>query len=116
MSNSLFRNNNKALDIDSANSNIKNVTFDNNRVALKVFSSTIKDSIFTNFQSFIADDPVSIHDLFNRWHGSYHPKSGNNLIIDDIRIDIGGSSTQWGYLGYTYRHQSFTQASNDLFF
>jgi hypothetical protein len=77
-------------------------------------NSNSKDSIFTNFQSFIADDPVSIHDLFNRWHGSYHPKSGNNLIIDDIRIDIGGSSTQWGYLGYTYRHQSFTQASNDL--
>ncbi len=66
-----------------------------------------------NIEAFVADDPVSLGDLLDKWHGEFHPKSGINLAVDDMRVDIGGSSKKWGYLGYTYRHQSFTAASSD---
>lgn len=66
-----------------------------------------------NIEAFVADDPVSLGDLLDKWHGEFHPKSGTNLAVDDMRVDIGGSSKKWGYLGYTYRHQSFTAASSD---
>jgi len=63
--------------------------------------------------AFLANDPVSIKDFFNQWHGKFHPKSGTNLAVDDGRIDIGISLKKYGYFGYTYRHQSFIQASED---
>lgn len=63
--------------------------------------------------AFVADDPVSLGDLLDKWHGEFHPKNGTNLAIDDMRFDIGASSNRWGYLGYTYRHQSFTAANRD---
>ncbi len=64
-------------------------------------------------QAFAADDPVSLHDLFNKWQGSFHPKEGANLAIDDIRTDIGISLKSWGYLGYTYRHHSIVETNRD---
>ncbi len=64
-------------------------------------------------EALVADDPVSIHDLFNRWQGEFHPKEGTNLAIDDGRIDIGFSTERWGYFGYTYRHQSFIRTNKD---
>jgi len=73
-----------------------------------------EDAVYFKTQAFIADDVVSIHDLFNKWHGEFHPKAGDNLAIDDARGDLGISIRQWGYLGYAYRHQSFTKASRDL--
>jgi hypothetical protein len=71
-------------------------------------------SISVSLQAFAADDPVSIHDFFNKWHGPYHDKQGENLAIDDVRADIGASVKNWGYFGYSYRHQLFAEASHDL--
>ncbi|WP_457598303.1 hypothetical protein [Hydrogenimonas sp.] len=64
-------------------------------------------------QALVADDPVSVHDLFNRWQGAFHPKEGTNLAVDDARTDIGFSTERWGYFGYTYRHQSFIRTNRD---
>ncbi len=70
-------------------------------------------SVHIRFQAFIADDPVSVHDLLNRWQGPIHPKEGTNLAIDDARTDIGFSMQKGGYFGYTYRHQSFIRTNRD---
>ncbi len=72
-----------------------------------------KRSFSLNTKAFIADDPVSLNDLFNRWHGDFHPRSGANLALDDMRADIGFSLKNWGYFGYTYRHQSLIKANRD---
>ena len=73
-----------------------------------------EDAVYFKTQAFIADDVVSIHDLFHKWHGRFHPKGGDNLALDDARGDIGMSKKGWGYVGYAYRHQAFTRASRDL--
>ncbi len=72
------------------------------------------NGIKSEVQAFAADDPVSLHDLFNGWSGEYHPKKGKNVAIDDLRADVGVSYEKWGYFGYTYRHQYFVDASKDL--
>lgn len=72
------------------------------------------ESFTLKTEAFIADDPVSLHDLFNDWQGEYQPKDGTNIAIDDIRIDLGGSFKKFGYFGLTLRHHTFITASKDL--
>ncbi|BBG65081.1 hypothetical protein NNO_0378 [Hydrogenimonas sp.] len=71
------------------------------------------NGLSAGIQAFVADDPVSLSDLLDNWHGEFHPEDGTNLAIDDVRTDIGATYGEFGYLGYTYRHQSFTAANRD---
>ncbi len=71
-------------------------------------------SYATSFQTFIANDPVSVEALFNDWEGDFHPKDGTNLALESSRFDIGAVLKNNLYIGYTYRHDVFISASHDL--
>ncbi len=72
-----------------------------------------RSQVHMKLDAFAADDPVSLRDLLNGWHGPYRYRNGENLAIDDARFDIGASFENSAYIGYTYRHHSITKASDD---
>lgn len=64
---------------------------------------------------FIADDPVSLYGFFHRWKGTYHPRHGNNLALQDFRIDAGRSVDSGAYyVGLFYRYNVALKANRDF--
>lgn len=71
-------------------------------------------SYTTSFQTFFANDPVSLEELFHDWEGDFHPKIGTNIAFESSRFDLGVILEDNYYIGYTYRHDVFISASHDL--
>lgn len=67
-----------------------------------------------NVQGFIADDPVSIRDFFDDWGGSFTPENGDNVAIEELRVDIGTVLYDDYYVGYFY-NWNFLVTSNRNF-
>jgi len=69
-----------------------------------------------HFQSayFIANDPISLKEFFDDWSQDYHPKKGENLALQDFRLDIGGTFLQDYYFGYYYRYNVFIRTNKDF--
>ncbi len=63
--------------------------------------------------SFVANDPVSIYNLFHGWKGAYHPKSGSNAALGSVRLEMGGRSGAW-YLAYAHRYDFVLKGSRDF--
>jgi len=68
----------------------------------------------SSFNTVIANDPVSLESFFNDWQGDFHPHSGANLALESSRFDLGVVLEDNYYIGYTYRHDVFIEASSDL--
>ncbi len=82
---------------------------------LSYFNPNYSDSKYIySFNASIASDPVSIKSFFNNWRGDFHPHDKNNIALESSRFDIGVLAQKNYYLGYTYRHDVFMEASNDL--
>lgn len=71
-------------------------------------------SYTTSLQNFIANDPVSLEELFHDWEGDFHPKNGTNIALESSRFDLGMILEDNYYIGYAYRHDVFISASEDL--
>jgi hypothetical protein len=55
-----------------------------------------------NIQGFIASDPVSLKGFFNDWEGDYTPRNGDNIAMEEFRLDIGTVIYDSYYVGYFY--------------
>lgn len=78
-------------------------------------TSTYKKSEATiRVQGFIANDPVSIKDFFDDWEGSYSPESGDNIAIEELRIDIGTLVYDTYYVGYFYNRNMLVTVNRDF--
>ena len=75
----------------------------------------IKNSDSLNFNTtfFMANDPVSLNEFFDDWSKEYHPKNGDNLALQDLRLDLGGFFKGY-YLGYYYRYNVFIRTNRDF--
>ena len=71
-------------------------------------------SLYSNFNYFIASDPISLDGMFNDWDGEYHPKAGKNIAMQDMRLDIGTEIFEDYYLGYFYRYNVHIKAGKDF--
>ncbi len=67
-----------------------------------------------SFNSVVANDPVSLEAFFNDWEGDFHPHNGMNIALESSRFDLGMLLDDHYYIGYTYRHDVFIEASSDL--
>jgi hypothetical protein len=70
-------------------------------------------TIKADLKSFIADDPISIKEFLDDWHGDYHPEDGQNVAILDSRFDLGGYWEDF-YFGYFYQYDVFIDTDKDF--
>ncbi len=63
---------------------------------------------------FIASDPISLYGMFHDWDGDYHPKSGMNVALQDMRLDLGVKVDPYYYVGYFYRYNVYIDAGKDF--
>lgn len=63
---------------------------------------------------FMANDPVSLRQLFKKWKGSYHPRSGDNIALQDARLDLGIYFGKNYYAGYFSRYNAFIRTNHDF--
>jgi len=55
-----------------------------------------------NIQGFVANDPVSIKGFFNDWNDDYTPRNGDNIAMEEFRLDVGTTLYDKYYIGYFY--------------
>lgn len=67
----------------------------------------------TKAQLLLANDSLSIRDLFGDMNGDLNTRSGDNLALGLVRFDAGVSDEMWGYIGYTYRQEVAITSSKD---
>jgi len=67
-----------------------------------------------NIQGFVANDPVSIKGFFNDWEGDYAPRSGNNIAMEEFRIDVGTTLYDKYYIGYFYTRNLSSSSNKDF--
>ncbi len=63
---------------------------------------------------FIANDPISLEEFFGDWQEHYHPESGKNIALQDMRVDIGGKFYKDFYLGVFHRYNVFVKTNKDF--
>ena len=70
-------------------------------------------TIKTSLKTFIANDPMSIKEFLDDWHGKYTPEDGQNIALLDSRFDLGG---YWNgfYFGYFYQYDVFIDTDKDF--
>ncbi len=78
-------------------------------------TSTFKNqTIKIKYKVFLANDPVSVKDFLNDWHGDYNPNSNRNFALLDSRFDIGRNIKNSYYLGYFYQYNLFINTNKDF--
>jgi hypothetical protein len=70
-------------------------------------------AIKVDFKSFIANDPIELKELFDKWQGRYSPKDGKNIALLDSRFDLGGYINGL-YIGYFYQYNAFIDTVRDF--
>ncbi len=74
-----------------------------------------KSSVLTSQLSyFIANDPISLEEFFGDWQAHYHPRSGTNIALQDMRVDIGGNFYKEYYLGVFHKYNVFVKTGKDF--
>ncbi len=63
---------------------------------------------------FIANDPISLEEFFGDWQAHYHPSSGKNIALQDMRVDIGGNFYKNFYLGVFHKYNVFVKTDKDF--
>ena len=72
------------------------------------------NSFYVNLNTFLSNDPFTLKDLFNGIKtDSPHIKSGTNIALGNVRVDIGYNDDTYGYIGYTYREEVFFDTNKD---
>jgi hypothetical protein len=72
------------------------------------------NTLHTEIQEFIANDVISLREFFGDWEKHYHPKSGQNIALQSLRVDIGGFFYKDFYMGYFYRYDVFIKTEKDF--
>lgn len=68
--------------------------------------TTQNKSFYINANTFLADDPFTLKDLFAGIKtNAPHIRSGQNIALGDMRIDAGYNNKKYGYIGYIYREE-----------
>ena len=82
---------------------------------LNFFNPTQENNsdIYSEFDYFIASDPISLYGFFHKWKQDYHPKSHKNIAIQDMRWDIGKNYDKF-YLGYFYQYNAYIKTNKDF--
>jgi hypothetical protein len=70
--------------------------------------------LYFNTQEFIANDSISLKEFFGDWKANYHPKSGKNIALQSLRVDVGGLFYKDFYIGYLYRYDIFIKTQKDF--
>jgi hypothetical protein len=73
-----------------------------------------EQKVYIKSAYFIANDPVSLKELFKKWRNPYHPRNGDNLALQDFRVDLGGKCCGVLYVGYYYRYNAFIKTNRDF--
>jgi len=63
---------------------------------------------------FIANDPISLEEFFSYWKGHYHPKDGQNIALQDARVDIGGNFYKDIYFGIFHKYNVLIKTNKDF--
>jgi hypothetical protein len=87
--------------------------FSNSLLADVVSFNDPLDEKNINFKLFLANDPVSLEELFSGWRDTFDPKNGKNLALGDLRVDLGGEYNGI-YFGYFYRYNVFIKTKKDF--
>ncbi len=74
----------------------------------------IPHTLHVNAQEFIANDVISLKEFFGDWESRYHPKSGQNIALQSLRVDVGGVFYKDFYMGYFYRYDVFVKTQKDF--
>jgi len=77
-------------------------------------NSSTPYTVTSKLEYLIASDPISLDGMFHDWHGVYHPKSGENIALQDMRIDIGTQINPSFYVGYFYRYNVGIKTGKDF--
>jgi len=84
---------------------------------LQLFDTTknySNDQLYLKADYFIANDPVSLKEFFDKWEKEYHPRKGSNLALQDFRIDVGAVVSEKYYLGVYHRYNVFIKTNRDF--
>ncbi len=84
---------------------------------IQFFDPTISNSpksVTLSLKTFIANDPVSLEELFDDWSNNYHPSFTDNIALLDTRIDFGMVTNQNFYIGYFYNYNVFINTQKDF--
>ena len=73
-----------------------------------------EDTLYLQTGYFIANDPVSLKEFFDKWKNDYHPRNGINLALQDFRSDIGTVVAKKYYLGLYHRYNVFIKTNRDF--
>jgi len=72
------------------------------------------NSFYVNLDTFLADDPFTLKDLFGGIKtNSPHIKNGRNIALADARFDTGYNDKKYGYIGYVYEEEVLIATNQD---
>ncbi len=66
-----------------------------------------------NLQLFLANDPVSLYEMFHGWKRNFHAKNGKNLALADLRLDTGREIGDF-HIAYAYRYNVWIKTQSDF--
>ncbi len=73
-------------------------------------SSTLESKI----SFYLANDAISLKEFFGDWRKNYHPRNGDNVALQDMRIDIGGNFYKDFYIGIFHKYNVFITTNKDF--
>ncbi len=78
------------------------------------YMSSQGDAFYVNTNLFLTDDPFTLKDLLSGIKtDSHHIKSGKNIALADVRVDVGYNDKKYGYFGYIYREEVLIDTNQD---
>jgi hypothetical protein len=77
-------------------------------------TSYTPNRVYFSSQLFIANDTISLKEFFSDWEADYRPKSGKNIALESLRVDVGGVFYKDFYIGYLYRYDVFIKTQKDF--
>ncbi len=81
---------------------------------LSFFDPSKASSFNTSFSYFLANDAISLKEFFGDWKSHYHPKTGENIALQDMSLQIGGSYYKGYYLGLFHRYDVMIKTNRDF--
>jgi len=81
---------------------------------LSFFDPSKASSFNTSFSYFLANDAISLKEFLGDWKSHYHPKTGENIALQDMSLQIGGSYYKGYYLGLFHRYDVMIKTNRDF--
>ncbi len=81
---------------------------------LTFFDPSHASSSKVSFSYFLANDAISLSEFIGDWKSHYHPKSGENIALQDLSVELGKQLESGYYVGIFHRYDVFISADKDF--